>query len=281
MTILVTGTSGQLGRLVVQALLDRGVAADRIVATARDIAAVGDLAARGVVTRAADYEDPASLDASFAGVDTALLVSSNAIGQRVAQHRNVIEAAARAGVALLAYTSLLGVDTSDLILAAEHKATEDLLRASGMPHALLRNGWYLENHTAQLPTDVIHGSAGDGQISGAARADYAEAAAVVLTAPGQAGKVYELGGDTAFTLADLAAEASAQSGSPVTYRDLSPADHVAALTAAGLPAPFAEVLADSDRGVREGRLRTTSRDLSTLIGRPTTPLSDAVKAALA
>lgn len=285
MTFLVTGAAGNLGALAVEALLDRGVAPGDIVATARDTDRLSGFAARGLVTRHLDYDDAPSVDAALAGVDRLLLVSSNMIGQRATQHRTVIEAAARHGVELVAYTSSLRADTTSLSLAPEHLATEQALTQLGVPHVLLRNGWYFENYTDQIATHLEHGAvlgaAGSGQISGATRADYAEAAAVALTADDSAGKVYELAGDTSFTMAEYAAALSEHAGQPVSYNDLTPAEYAAALVAAGLPAPHAEALADSDRGVAAGELYDNSRTLSTLIGRPTTTLSDAVKAALA
>lgn len=280
MTVLVTGASGHLGRRTVLALLDRGVPGAEIVATARDLDAVADLADLGVQVRRADYDDAASLDSAFAGVDRALLVSSNAVGARVAQHRNVIEAAVRAGVELLAYTSILRADSSALALAAEHVATEDLLKQSGLPVALLRNGWYLENYTENaapaLATGQVIGSAGTGRISAAARQDFAEAAAVVLAGGEHAGAVYELAGDEAFTMAEYAAALAVAAGREIGYTDLSAADYAAALTSAGLPAAYAEVLADSDLGVARGELEDHSGDLARLIGRPTTRLADAL-----
>ncbi|CAN7486363.1 SDR family oxidoreductase [Terrabacter sp. LjRoot27] len=287
MTLLVTGASGHLGRLVVEALLERATPAADVVAIARDPESVADLADRGVVVRRADYTDPASLDAAFVGVDRLLLVSGSEVGQRVAQHANVIDAARRAGVGFVAYTSITRADTSDLALAAEHRATEELLVASGLPHALLRNSWYLENYTGQLPTVLEHGAvlgaAGEGRVSAATRADYADAAAVVLAGEdgrGHEGAVYELGGDEAFTLGELAETVGRVAGRDVAYRDLSVADYTAALVAAGLPEGYAGVLADSDRGIAEGALFTGSGDLSRLIGRPTTGLEDALRAAL-
>ncbi|PPT59142.1 SDR family oxidoreductase [Xanthomonas arboricola] len=282
--ILVTGASGQLGALVVDALLAR-VPAARIVATARDTASLAQFAKRDITVRRADYADPQSLDQAFAGVGRVLLVSSNAVGERVPQHRNVIEAAKRAGVELLAYTSVLHADTSTLALAPEHVATEALLRESGVPHVLLRNGWYTENYTGSIAAEVAHGavigSAGEGRISAATRADYAEAAAAVLAADtAQAGKVYELAGDTAFTMAEYAAEVAQQSGKPVAYHDLPEADYAAALVQIGLPAAFAQVLAQCSASSRGGSLFDDSHTLSQLIGRPTTPLRDAVAAAL-
>jgi NAD(P)H dehydrogenase (quinone) len=283
MTFLVTGAAGNFGALAVEALLARGVAPGDIIATARDTDRLSAFAARGVVTRRLDYDDPASVEAALQGVDRLLLVSSSAIGQRVDQHRTVLEAAARKGVELVAYTSILRADSTSLALAAEHQATEQILVELGLPHVLLRNGWYLENYTAQVPVHLEHGvigAAGSGRISAAARADYAEAAAAALLADDSAGKVHELAGDESFTMADYAATLAEQSGQEVAYVDLLQADYAAALVSAGLPAPYPELLAGVDRGVAEGDLHDASGTLSALIGRPTTPLSDAVKAAL-
>ncbi len=281
--IVVTGATGQLGRLVIQALLQRQVPANRIVAAVRSPAKAADLAAQGIVVRQADYSQPESLRAAFAGAEKVLLISSSEVGQRLAQHRNAIEAAQAAGVGLLAYTSLLHADTSPLGLAEEHRQTEALLRQSGLPHVILRNGWYTENYLASVAPALQHGAyigaAGEGRIASAARADYAEAAAAVLTLPDQAGKVHELAGDTAYTLADLAAAISRLSGKTVPYVNLSQADFEAALLKAGLLAPLATLLADSDAGVARGALFDDQRQLSRLIGRPTTPL-DALLAAM-
>ena len=284
-TYLVTGASGHLGRLAVLALLERGTAPSDVVATARDTDALSDLAARGVVTRRADYTDPVSLEEAFVGVDRVLLVSSSAVGERVPQHANVIDAAVAAGVELLAYTSITRADTSTLALADEHRRTEELLAASGLPVVLLRNSWYVENYTGQAATALEHGAvlgaAGDGRVSAATRADFAAAAAAALVADDQAGRVHELGGDTAFTLTEYAAALSAASGTEVAYRDLSAEDYTAALVGAGLPEQYAAVLADSDLGLGRGELRTDSGDLAALIGRPTTTLESAIRAALA
>ena len=284
-TYLVTGASGHLGRLTVQALLERGVAASDVVATARDTDTIADLAALGVVARQADYTDPASLKEAFAGVDRALLVSSSAVGERVAQHANVIDAARDAGVELLGYTSLVRADTSQLLLAEEHRRTEELLAASGLPVVLLRNSWYLENYTAQAATALEHGvvlgAAGEGRVSAATRADFAAAAAAALVSDDQAGRVHELGGDTAFTLEEYAATLAAEAGATVAYRDLSAADYTAALVDAGLPEGYAAILADSDLGLARGELLADSGDLSRLIGRPTTTPAEAIRAALA
>lgn len=282
--IAITGATGQLGRLVIQNLL-KTVPASQIVAAVRSPAKAADLAALGVQVRQADYGQPATLDAAFQGVDKLLLISSSEVGQRAAQHAAVIAAAGKAGVKLLAYTSLLRADRSPLGLAAEHKTTEAALRASGLPFVLLRNGWYTENYAASVPAALqygaVMGSAGDGRIASAARADYAAAAAAVLTREDQAGKVYELAGDTAYTLSELAAEIARQSGKPVVYKDLPEAAYAAALVQVGLPEGFARLLADSDVGASQGALFDDGHQLSELIGRPTTPLADVVKAALA
>ena len=282
--IAITGATGQLGRLVIQNLL-KTVPASQIVAAVRSPEKAADLAALGVQVRQADYVQPATLEAAFQGVDKLLLISSSEVGQRATQHAAVIAAAQKAGVKLLAYTSLLRADTSPLALAAEHKETEAMLRASGLPHVLLRNGWYTENYTGSVGAAVrygaVMGSAKDGRIASATRADYAAAAAAVLTKDDQAGKVYELAGDTAYTLSELAAEIAQQSGKPVVYNDLPEAAYAAALMQVGLPEDFAALLADSDVGASKGGLFDDGHQLSQLIGRPTTPLADVVKAALA
>ncbi|MDJ0088047.1 SDR family oxidoreductase [Pantoea allii] len=282
--IAVTGATGQLGRLVIEALRKK-IAADHIVATVRSPAKAGDLAALGVVVREADYNKPETLAAAFKGVDKVLLISGSEVGQREAQHRAVIDAAKAAGVKFIAYTSLLHTDTSPLSLGIEHRATEAMLAASGMPYALLRNGWYTENYAASIAPALAHhvflGAAGEGRISSAARQDYAEAAAEVMVRDDQAGKVYELAGDNSYTLAEFAAEISAQSGEKVDYVNLPQAEFAAALKAAGLPAPLADLLADSDVGVAQGGLFDDSRTLSQLIGRPTTAYQDVIRATLA
>ena len=281
--IVITGASGQLGRLVIAELL-KTVSPTQIVAAVRHPGKASDLAALGVELRVADYTQPATLDSAFVGADQLLLISSSEVGQRFAQHRNVIDAAKRAKVGLIAYTSLLRADSSPLGLAIEHRQTEALLKDSGLPHVLLRNGWYTENYLASVPPALQHGvfigSAGDGRIASAARADYAAAAAAVLTRADQAGKVYELAGDDAYTLSELAAEITRQSGKTVVYQNLPQADFKGALTGAGLPEPIADLLAESDVGASQGALFDDGHQLSRLIGRPTTPLATLVGAAL-
>ena len=281
--IVITGASGQLGRLVIDELL-KTVPAGEIVAAVRSPAKVDDLAARGVQVRQADYTQPATLDAAFKGADKLLLISSSELGQRAVQHRAVIDAAQGAGVKLVAYTSVLHADRSPLGLAAEHRETEALLAASDLPHVLLRNGWYTENYAASIPSALTHGavlgSAGAGRIASAARADYAAAAAKVLTSENQAGRIYELAGDDAYTLADFAAEIARQSGKAIIYKDMPEAEYKAILISAGLPEGLADLLADSDVGASQGGLFDDSRQLSQLIGRPTTPLATSVAVAL-
>ncbi len=281
--ILVTGATGQLGRLVIAALL-KTIPAGQIVAAVRNVEKAKDLAALGVVVRQADYTQAASWDAALQGVEKLLLISSSEVGQRAAQHKNVIDAAKRAGVKLLAYTSVLRADTSPLGLAAEHKETEGYLRAAGVPSVLLRHGWYTENYAMGIPAALAHGAvfgcAGEGRISSATRADYAAADAAVLTADNQTGKVYELAGDSAYTLTEFAAEISRQSGKNIGYVNLPQAEYKKALLGAGLPEFLAELLADSDTGVSKGALFDDGKQLSKLIGRETTALADAVKAVL-
>jgi len=282
--IAVTGASGHLGHLVIEALLARNLPASRIVAVVRDPQKVADFASRGVQVRRADYTEPKTLDAAFAGVERLLLVSSNEVNQRLAQHESVVKVARKASVKFIAYTSIPKTDTSDMQLAAEHRATEQIIRDSGIAFAFLRNSWYFENYTDQMATTLEHGaifgSAGDGQVSAATRADYAAAAAVVLTADDVENKVYELGGDTAFTLDELAAEISKQTGREIVYRDLPVEEYAQAIIGAGFPEPVAHVLADADLGIKRGDLLVKTGDLSRLINHPTTTLAEAVAFAL-
>lgn len=282
--IVITGASGQLGRLVIEQLLEQ-VPASQLIAAVRNPDKAQALAALGVQVRKADYARPDTLKSAFAGAQKVLLISSSEVGARVAQHKAVIDAAAREGVELLAYTSVLHADTSRLGLAEEHRQTEEAIKASGIASVILRNGWYHENYTAGIATALIHGghfgSAGDGKISSAARADYAAAAVAVLTASEpQAGRVYELAGDAAYTLSEFAAEVSRQSGKTVTYTDLPEAQYKAALLQAGLPTFVAELLANSDAAAAKGALFDDAHQLSALMGRPTTPLAASITAAL-
>lgn len=280
--ILVTGATGKLGRLVIEKLLEK-VPASQVVAAVRHPDKAADLAARGVQVRNADYSQPETLGPAFAGVEKVLLISSSEVGQRVAQHKAVVEAARKAGVRLLAYTSILHAERSRLALAAEHKATEEIIRASGLPYVFLRNGWYTENYTENLGSALAHGalvgSAGEGRIAAATRADYAAAAVAVLTGSGHENKVYELAGDNPFTMAELAAEVSRKAGRTIAYNNLPPEQYQRVLEGVGLPGPYAGVLADSDVGISRGELNDSSGDLRRLIGRPTTPLADAVAVA--
>lgn len=282
--IAITGATGQLGRLVIQQLL-RKVPAGDIVALARNPGKAADLSALGVQVRLADYDRPDTLGSALAGVSKLLLISSSEVGSRVPQHQAVIDAARAASVALIAYTSILHADTSPLALAVEHRATEAALRISGVPHVLLRNGWYVENYTASVPAALQHkavlGSAGSGRISSASRADYAQAAAAVLTAEApQAGRIYELAGARAFSLAEFAAEIGRQSGQAIVYHDLPEEAYRGALLQAGLPAPLAKLLAESDVGASKGALLGTQPDLERLIGHPAVTLEQAVATAL-
>ena len=277
--IAITGATGQLGHYVIESLM-KTVPASQIVAIVRNPAKAQALTAQGITVRQADYGDEAALTSALQGVEKLLLISSSEVGQRATQHRNVINAAKAADVKFIAYTSLLHADTSPLGLADEHIETEKMLADSGIVYTLLRNGWYSENSLASAPAALEHGvfigAAGDGKIASATRADYAVAAARVISEAGHEGKVYELAGDSAWTLTQLAAELTKQSGKPITYQNLSEADFAAALKSVGLPDGLADMLADSDVGASKGGLFDDSKTLSKLIGRPTTTLAESV-----
>ncbi len=282
--IVVTGATGNLGRLVVEGLLKK-VQASELAVAVRSPEKAGDLATRGVQVRKADYSKPETLTDAFAGADKVLLISSSEVGQREKQHRAVLDAVKKnPGIRLLVYTSLLHGDSSGISLAPEHKATEEVIRASGIPFVFLRNGWYIENYTENLAPALQNGAfigcAGEGRIAGATRKDFADAAVVVLTGTGHENKTYELAGDVPFTMKDLAAEVSRQANKQIVYKDLSPEDYGGALSGVGLPPPVVEMLVSADRGIARGELDDSSRDLSRLIGRPTTSLKDAVAAGL-
>ena len=283
MTIAVTAATGQLGQLVVSALLERGVPAAEVVAVGRNPEKLAPLAASGVQTRVADYAEPATLVAALAGVDRVLLISSPEVGQRLPQHLNVVAAAKEAGVSLLAYTSVVKADTSSLGLAADHLATERAIAESGLPYSFLRNGWYTENYTGQIATQVQHGailgSTGDALVSPATRADFAEAAAAVLTSDEPA-DVYELGG-RAVTMDDIAAAVTEVTGTQVVYTDLPADAYGKVLTDAGVPAPFVDMLVNAEQGAARGDLHVPADALEQLIGRPATSVTDAVRAAAA
>ncbi len=284
MSTVITGASGHLGRLVVDQLLATGTPPAQIVATGRDVGTLAGLAQSGVVVRRADFADPSTLDDAFAGAEAMLLVSTTTVGERFDNARNAIDAAARAGVSRIVYTSLVNASTAQMTLAAEHRRTEDYLRASGTAFVILRNGWYLENYTDQLPMitqyHALLGSAQDGLVSAASRRDLAAAAAAVLTQDGHLGAIYELGG-TPFTLTELAATISDVLGTHIAYQDMSVADYTATLTAAGVPAEMAAAVADADAGLARGELFTASNDLEKLIGWPAITAREAIQNAAA
>jgi NAD(P)H dehydrogenase (quinone) len=284
MSIVVTGATGQLGHLVVESLLERGVPAAEITAGGRATEKIADLGERGVKVVHLDYDDPSSLDAAFAGADVLVLVSASEIGKRLPQHTNAVEAAKRAGVGRIVYTSIPKASETPMILAQEHKATESLIVGSGLPYTFVRNAWYIENYLPQIPGYLEHGvvgAAGDGKVSVATRADYADAAAVVASTDGHVNAVYELGGDS-ITLSELAALVSEASGKDVAYTDVDEDTLRGILvSAAGFPEPVAAVFADVDARIKAGDLHVTSGDLERLTGRPATSAADSVKAAVA
>lgn len=281
MKIAITGATGQLGRIVVAKLKERTVV-ENLVALVRTPEKAAD---SGVEARTFDYSKPETLAVALKGIDSLLLISGSEVGQREAQHKNVINAAKEAGVKWIVYTSLLHADTSSLSLAPEHAATEEALKNSGIAYTILRNGWYTENYAGSIPgalqAGAFIGAAGDGKISSATREDFAEAAAIVITSTGHEGKIYELAGDEAYTLTELAAETSKQTGKDIPYNNLTEADYAAALAGAGLPQWLADAIAGWDTGASKGDLFDDSKTLSGILGRPSTPLSDVVRSVLA
>jgi NAD(P)H dehydrogenase (quinone) len=284
MSYVVTGATGRLGGLIVDGLLAAGVPAGEVAAVVRNEGKAARLRDVGVEIRVADYDDTEALRTAFRAGDRVVFVSGSDLERRAAQHRNVVAAAREAGVALLAYTGILGGPEADLLLAADHKATEQAILDSGLPYTFLRNGWYHEVYTETIPQILERGaviaSAGEGRVATAARADYAAAAVAVLTGEGHEGKAYELCGDTAWSFAEFAAELSKQTGREIPYRALTAAEHKEVFVGAGLPGPVADVLVDIDRAIERGLLVRTTGDLARLIGRPPTSLADAIATAL-
>ena len=284
MSVVVTGATGHLGRLIVEDLLAHGLLADQVVAAGRRVERIADLAARGVRVAAIDYAQPESLAHAFAGADTLMLVSGSELGHRVEQHRSAIEAARTAGIRRIVYTSAPAADTSPLILAPEHKATEELIRSSGLTPTILRNNWYTENYAAAVAqagaTGELVSSAGDGRVASASRADFAAAASVVLRTDGHDGRVYELAGDTAWDQGQLAEAISVITGRPVVHRSVTAPEHRAVLVAAGLDEQTAQFLVALDGDIRAGLLAGGTTELSGLIGRPTTSLLDGLRSAV-
>jgi NAD(P)H dehydrogenase (quinone) len=277
MTIVVTGATGHFGRLAIESLLARGIPASEIVGVGRQ---VEKLDGSGVTAKRAAYEDVEALTSAFTGADQLLFVSGSEVGKRIPQHRNVVDAAKAAGVGLVVYTSAPRADTTEMKLAAEHVATERMLAESGLPHVILRNSWYVEVFDVQQAiSQGLIGTYGDGRISGSPRADYAEAAASVLAGTGHEGKVYELGG-VPFTMNELAAEISRQSGKPVTYTDMPADAYIELLISVGVPAEAADIYADAGLSASRGALEVPRADLESLLGRPATPLADAIKTLL-
>ena len=281
MKIGITGATGQLGRHVVDKLKGK-VSADSIVALVRTPEKAADL---DVETRVFDYNKPEDLAASLTGIDKLLLISGNELGQRLPQHLAVIEAAKQAGVKHIFYTSILHADKSPLMLGKEHLATEVAIKAAGLVYTFLRNGWYTENYTGSakgaIGAGAFIGCAGDGKISSAARVDYAEAAAVILAGEGHENKIYELAGDTSYTLTELAAEISRQTGKTIPYNNLTEIQYAEILKSFGLPEEVAKMFADSDTGASKGGLFDDAKQLSSIIGHPTTTLATVLAEAIA
>lgn len=284
-TILVTGATGALGSKIVQSLLQKAPQA-KVIAGARKQDKAAALVAKGAEFRLLDYDRPETVEAAMQGVTRVVLVSGTDVGRRVPQHKAVVDAAKRAGVKLLGYTSILRATESPLLLAQEHRGTEEVLAASGLPHILLRHGWYTENSTNTAPLAVQYGvvqsCAGEGRFSTATRQDYADGDATLILRDGHApGQRYELAGSSSWSKGEYADLLSRKSGKPVKYQSMNQADFAAALMAVGLPEPIAKIVSDSDAGAASGWLQDDSRTLEKVIGRPTTPLEKVVDETLA
>lgn len=282
MSYVVTGATGQLGRLVVESLLARGAGPAEVVATGRSVDTLADLAERGVRVERLDFDAvPESVDWVGEG-DVVLLVSGSEVGRRVPQHTAVVELARRSGAARLVYTSAPAADDTALVLAPEHAATEQVIRESGLPFTILRNGWYTENYVPAFErareTGVVAGNTGEGRVASAPRADFAEAAAVVLATDGHEGATYELSGDTAWTFDELAATFAEVLGRDVTYERLTPEQHRQALLDAGLDEGTAGFVVALDQNIADGLVAVTDGDLARILGRSTVPLSETVSA---
>jgi NAD(P)H dehydrogenase (quinone) len=280
-SVVITGATGLLGAMIIGELIGRGVPADTIVGAGRNADRLAALERKGARTARIDFSEPASLAAAFHGAQKVLLVSGSEVGRRVPQHQNVIDAAATAGVGLLAYTSALDVGSGKLALGAEHLATEKAIEASGLPAVLLRNGWYSENYEKAMrqaaQTGVLLASVGDGRVASASRPDFAAATAAVLATDGHERRVYELSGDAAWDYDELAAAFAQVLGRDVAYQRVSPQEHLAALTAAGLPEEAARFVTGLDADIRNGALALVTGDLSRLAGRPSTPLAETLR----
>jgi NAD(P)H dehydrogenase (quinone) len=285
MSIVITGATGRLGRIVISELLADGVPADEITAVVRDKEKAAGL--EGVRLHQGDYDQPETFAGLFGPEDRVLLISGADVGRRTPQHAVVIDAARAAGVAQLAYTGVFGGPKADFLLASDHRETEQLILDSGLPYTFLRNNWYSDgpSYTGDLAGVVERGAittsvAPGSRVATAPRADYAAAAAVVLRTDGHRNTAYELSGDVAWTMEEFAEEVSRQTGKKIVHTSLSPAEHKAVLTGAGVPEPFADILVDVDAAISRGLLAGTPGDLSRLIGRPTTPIADSITAAL-
>jgi NAD(P)H dehydrogenase (quinone) len=281
MPIVVTATSGHLGRLIVTDLLDRGIPATDIVAGARKPEAIADLADAGVRTTRIDYDDPATIEAAISTGDTFVLISGAFTPDRNRQHADAVAAATRAGAGHIVYTSGLRASESPSPIAASHAPTEDAVRASGLPFTILRNGWYTENYAANIPTaretGVLLASVSEGRVASASRRDFASAVGAVVTSEGHLGQTYELSGDVAWTYDDLAAALSEVLGRDVVHKPVSSAEHLEILKDAGVPEQFAEMGVAVDGAIAAGAFAYQNGDLARLLGRPTTPLVDGLR----
>lgn len=287
-TLLVTGASGQLGRLVLDSLLASGKSPASIIATTRDTAKLADYAAKGVIVRLADFDDAASLDAAFAGADKVLIISTDALdqpGKRLAQHKAAVAAAKEAGAKHILYTSMPQPDDSLVTFAPDHLGTEEAIKATGIPYTILRDGWYAENLFMSLPhaleTGSWYTSTGEGRIAHITRADTAAAIAGAVLKAGNESKTYTLTGTKSRTAEEIAAIVSAATGKPLKVVHVTDAQLAEGLKAAGLPEGFIPTIVSFDANTREGKIASVTSDAETLSGRKPTSFEDFVAASKA
>ncbi|KMS61380.1 NAD(P)H-binding protein [Sphingobium baderi] len=269
--IAVTGASGQLGQKVLEHLLSAG--ASHVIAVTRNPDALAAWQARGIHVRHGDFNDPASLDVAFSGVERMVMIATDEMatpGLRIAQHGNAVAAAQRVGVGFVAYTSMInpGPD-SPVSFLPDHYATETLIGDSGIAHGILRHGWYLDNLLATLPAVLASGtwltSAGDGRASYIARDDAARAAAALLLADRPAEGMLEIVGSP-MAVTEMVEIVSRVFDQSIQLLPLSDKAFVEALSAAGVPAPFAALAASVDSNTRLGRADVQSDAFEHLTG---------------
>ena len=279
MKMLVTGATGKFGTKVVETLL-KTVPASQLAVSVRKPEKAEGLRARGVEVRQGDFDHPQSLDSAFAGIDRLLIISADGDNEtRIRQHRDAVAAAERAGVKFIAYTSLVNATESKNLFAPTHQATEEAILKTGIPYSFLRNNWYLENEIPGIQ-GVLAGapwvtSAGDGRVGWALQQDYAEAAATVLSGNGHENKIYELSGKS-LTQEEFVSLLGSVLGKEVTVQQVDDTTYADIMKNAGIPDFVIPILVDIQKSIREGTLDFESNDFEKVLGRPATPIKEAL-----